>query len=258
MWNTQIFCLCKQGLLIKGVQNNLGIYGWSTLSFFTNKQYKGKTTKREWVRGNTFQCTTRLSMALVIINSGDTMIMMTPIPGINSVILTCRLSATLKEIPPLVLSRKSIEEGRRKGHCLVLAVTERIKDTGYHTTVFPWSRWHQMKSQRMRRSVKCLSWWRHQIETFSVLLAIRAANSPASGEFPTQRLVTRSFDVFFDLCLNKRLRKQSWGWWFETISCPLWRHCNGGIKGHLMSNVVINTTMVLSNGTMVLCIHFVS
>ena len=46
------------------------------------------------------------------------------------------------------------------------------------------------------------------------------------GEFPTQRPVTRSFDVFFDLRLNKRLGKQSWGWWFETLSCPLWRHCN--------------------------------
>ena len=38
--------------------------------------------------------------------------------------------------------------------------------------------------------------------------------------------VTWSFDVFFDLRLNKRLSKQSWGWWFETLSCPLWRHCN--------------------------------
>ena len=47
-----------------------------------------------------------------------------------------------------------------------------------------------------------------------------------SGEFPTQRPVTRSFDVFFDLRLNKRLNKQSWGWWFETPSCSLWRHCN--------------------------------
>ena len=46
------------------------------------------------------------------------------------------------------------------------------------------------------------------------------------GEFPTQRPVTRSFDVFFDLRLNKRLSKQWWGWWFETLSCPLWRHCN--------------------------------
>ena len=32
------------------------------------------------------------------------------------------------------------------------------------------------------------------------------------GEFPTQRPVTRSFDVFFDLRLNKRLSKHSWGW----------------------------------------------
>ena len=46
------------------------------------------------------------------------------------------------------------------------------------------------------------------------------------GEFPTQRPVTRSFDVFFDLRLNKRLSKQSWGWWFETLSRSLWRHCN--------------------------------
>ena len=36
----------------------------------------------------------------------------------------------------------------------------------------------------------------------------------------------RSFGVFFYLRLNKRLSKQSWGWWFETQSCPLWRHCN--------------------------------
>ena len=64
------------------------------------------------------------------------------------------------------------------------------------------------------------------METFSALLAICAGNSPASGEFPAQRPVTRSFDVFFDLSLNKRLRKQSWGWWFETISRPLWRHRN--------------------------------
>ena len=46
------------------------------------------------------------------------------------------------------------------------------------------------------------------------------------GEFPAQRPVTRSFDVFFDLRLNKRLSKQPWGWWFETPSWSLWRHCN--------------------------------
>ena len=42
----------------------------------------------------------------------------------------------------------------------------------------------------------------------------------------TQRLVTRTFDVFFDLCLNKRLSKQSRRRWFETPSRSLWRHCN--------------------------------
>ena len=47
------------------------------------------------------------------------------------------------------------------------------------------------------------------------------------GDFPAQRPVTRSFDVFFDLRLNKRFSKQSWGWWFETPSRPLWRHRNG-------------------------------
>ena len=45
-----------------------------------------------------------------------------------------------------------------------------------------------------------------------------------------QRPVTRSFDVFFDLRLNKRLSKQPWGWWFETLSWSLWRQCNGVIK----------------------------
>ena len=70
------------------------------------------------------------------------------------------------------------------------------------------------------------TWWRHQMETFSALLAICAGNSPVPGEFPAQRPVTRSFDVFFDLRMNKRLSKQSWGWWSETISHPLWRHRN--------------------------------
>ena len=69
-------------------------------------------------------------------------------------------------------------------------------------------------------------WWRHQMETFSALLSICAGNSPVPGEFPTQRPVTRSFDVYFDLRLNKRLSKQWWGWWFETLSRPLWRHRN--------------------------------
>ena len=48
-------------------------------------------------------------------------------------------------------------------------------------------------------------WWRHQMETFSALLALCVGNSPVTGEFPTQRPVTPSFDVFFDLCLNSSM-----------------------------------------------------
>ena len=79
-------------------------------------------------------------------------------------------------------------------------------------------------------SFHVIPWWRHQMETFSALLAICAGNSPVAGEFPTQRPVTRSSDVFFHLRLNKRLSKQSWGWWFETLSRSLWRHCNAELR----------------------------
>ena len=61
-----------------------------------------------------------------------------------------------------------------------------------------------------------LTWRRNQMET---------------GEFHSQRTVTRSFDVFFDLRLNKRLSKQLRPRRFETPSLSLWRHCNG-IRSH--------------------------
>ena len=70
------------------------------------------------------------------------------------------------------------------------------------------------------------TWWHHQMENFSALLALCAGNSLVTGEFPAQRPVTWSLDVFFDLQLNKRISKQLWGWWFETPSHSSWRHCN--------------------------------
>ena len=76
------------------------------------------------------------------------------------------------------------------------------------------------KSTKLFRFYRMKPWWRHQMETFSALLAICA------GNYITQRPLTRSFDVFFDLRPNKRLSKQWRGWWFETPSHPLWRHCN--------------------------------
>ena len=67
------------------------------------------------------------------------------------------------------------------------------------------------------------------METFSALVALCAGNSSVTDEFPSQRPVTWSFYIFFYLRLNKWLNKQSWGWWFETPSRPLWCHCNDQI-----------------------------
>ena len=89
-----------------------------------------------------------------------------------------------------------------------------------------WAALPQGLTNTPRNRMLHTSWWRHHMETFSALLSLCAGNSTVTGEFPIQRPVTRSFDIFFDLRLNKRLSKQSWGWWFDTPSCSLWRHCN--------------------------------
>ena len=73
------------------------------------------------------------------------------------------------------------------------------------------------------------------METFSALLALSAGNSPVSVGFPAQRPEARSFDVFFDLCVIKQLSKHSRGWWFETLSRPLWRHCNTMLASKITS-----------------------
>ena len=67
------------------------------------------------------------------------------------------------------------------------------------------------------------TWWHHQMETFSALLAIwrgihrSPVNSPHKGQWR---------GVSFDMRPNKRLSNQSRGWRFETPSHPFWRHCN--------------------------------
>ena len=70
------------------------------------------------------------------------------------------------------------------------------------------------------------------------------------GEFTDpQRPETRSFDVFFDLWLNKPSSKQSGRWWFETPSSPLWRHCNEWDKS-IWNSINLNqcsTNVPLSN-----------
>ena len=48
----------------------------------------------------------------------------------------------------------------------------------------------------------------------------------------------QSFHVFFDLRLNKRLSKQSWGWWIEMPSLPLWRHCNDSLYSEVDTDTI--------------------
>ena len=102
----------------------------------------------------------------------------------------------------------------------------------------------------------CFTWWCHQMETFSALLAICQGNSPVPGEFPAHRPVTRSFDVFFDLRLNKRLSEQSWGWRFETLSCPLWRHRYELLASCLFGAMPLPETMTLFNWTFSIRLHW--
>ena len=95
------------------------------------------------------------------------------------------------------------------------------------------------------------TWWHHQMETFSMLLALCAGNSLVTGEFPAQRPVMWSFDVSFDLCLNEQLLKQSWGWWFETPSRSLWRHCNEMWYFHCFWHVISFNSLIPGS----FCIH---
>ena len=76
---------------------------------------------------------------------------------------------------------------------------------------------------------------------------VRGIHRP--GEFPMQRPVTRSFDVYFDLRLNKRLSKQSWGWWLETLSCSLWRQSNVGVPWCLCFGSIIQDKVFGSSPT---------
>ena len=55
-----------------------------------------------------------------------------------------------------------------------------------------------------------------------------------------------SFDVFFNLRPNKRLNKQSWGWWFETLSRPLWRHCKDICLHHIYYIPILPKTFELT------------
>ena len=134
--------------------------------------------------------------------------------------LTIRHLTSLRSLPLLAKSkyqRRSVNDN--------IKLKFEAKMTQTHTSV-----WRNL----------IISGWRHQMETFSALLVLWAGNSPVTGEFPLQRPVTRSFDVFFNLRLNKQLSKRSRRRWFETQSCSFWPHCD----------VVVNTLQSNDNNRM--------
>ena len=64
-----------------------------------------------------------------------------------------------------------------------------------------------MELQNIVKFLKIMYTYIPHDDVISALLALCVGNSLITGEFPSQRPVARSFDVFFDLRLNKRLGK---------------------------------------------------
>ena len=82
------------------------------------------------------------------------------------------------------------------------------------------SRWHENWFYCVLMSK---TWWHHQMETFSTLLAFCAGISPVNSPHKGQWRGALMFSL-------KRLSKQWWGWWFEMPSHSLWCHCNDTLK----------------------------
>ena len=80
-------------------------------------------------------------------------------------------------------------------------------------------------------------WWRHQMETFSALLILYAGNSPVPVSCPHKGQWRRAL-MFSLICawINDWVNKP-WGWWFETPSWSLWRHCNDITWGERIHDV---------------------
>ena len=96
--------------------------------------------------------------------------------------------------------------------------------------------WHLPSQVKSRISLKPGHFADHQWPCLKHEIIARCFINSVTGEFPLQRSVTRSFDICFDLRLNKQLSKQSWVWWFETPSCSVWRHCNACLW-HELQNI---------------------
>ena len=86
--------------------------------------------------------------------------------------------------------------------------------------------------------------WKHFPRYWSFVRGIHRSplNSPHKGQW-------RGALMFSLICaVNKRLSKQSWGWWFETQSHSLWHHCNDnrGSEPHQNDAVLWNENILIA------------
>ena len=163
-----------------------------------------------------------------------------PTPSLHVIVITSVKNPDILATSSLTLFGMFFPRNMR--NIIIFSIVSRNWESSWCWNVCSWETWSCLSCNRRvllswRRKepnitirdvdpVFYRTWWRHQMETFSALLAFCAGYSAVPGEFPAQRPVTRSCEVFFDLRPNKPLSKQSWGWWSGTPSSSLWRHRN--------------------------------
>ena len=81
---------------------------------------------------------------------------------------------------------------------------------------------HQRLDCWLNRLFRCISKKTQKLRVIGLCGGFHRSlvNSPHKGKW------CGTLMFFFYLRLHKRLSRQSWDWWFETPSSPLWCHCN--------------------------------
>ena len=142
-----------------------------------------------------------------------------------------------------------------------IIITIYLKNTLLTTKPYAWSEnelkaWEPRSSFAARldraRGVFCpimlwfnfpLPWWRHQMETFSALLALFEGNTLFTG-------------IVCGLGLNKRLSKQSRRRLFEMPSRSQWRYCNVQNNSHIERTKDLIEPIPTSNDINKTCIWY--
>ena len=88
-------------------------------------------------------------------------------------------------------------------------------------------------------------WWIHHRPSGWLATQVTRNTEKDSRYHTWQRSVTRTFHLFFDLRMNKRLGKHSRRRWFESPLRSLWRHCNDLATGSILNEYNIITLKLI-------------